>query len=164
MTEEYKRKAFRCDRDGIHKLTEQLEKDAKKKGNYIIFNTRKNDEYSHIDITATAYTYTGECIAKYAIEFKERPDTAHTDCSDWMVEDDKEMYLKEAETEGYIPLFAYLWKDNYYALWNINKWDKSKPRKVYKKRHTMGNYNECKDAYYNCFVTLNSAVKQGYLN
>ena len=33
-----------------------------------------------------------------------------------------------------------------------------------KKRHTMGNYNERKKVYMNSFVTLSSAIKQGYLN
>lgn len=164
MTEEYKSKGFRCDREGIHRLIEQLEQDAKKKGNYIIFNTKEDDEYAPVDIAITAYTLQGECIAKYAIEFKERPDTSHTQCTDWIVEDKKEKALIEAEKEGYIPLYAYLWSDSYYALWDINKWDKSEPRLVYKKRHTMGNYNESKQAHYNCFVTLKSAVKQGYLS
>ena len=72
--------------------------------------------------------------------------------------------LKEAEKQGYTPLYSYLWSDNYYALWNINSWDKSEPRPISKKRHTMGNYNESKKVYMNSFVTLSSAIKQGYLN
>lgn len=164
MTADYIKAGFECDKPGKVKLVKQLQVEAAKKGNYLKIDLQENDDTAHIDIYITAYTKEGREIATYAIEFKERPDTAHTDCFDWMVEDGKEYWLKQAEKQGYIPLYSYLWSDNYYALWNINTWDKSAPRPISKKRHTMGNYNENKKVYMNSFVTLSSAIKQGYLN
>lgn len=164
MTADYIKAGFQCDKPGKVRLVRQLQADAARKGNYLKIDLQENDDTAHIDIFITAYTKEGREIATYAIEFKERPDTAHTDCFDWVVEDRKEYWLKQAEKQGYTPLYSYLWSDDYYALWNINTWDKSEPRPISKKRHTMGNYNESKKEYMNSFVTLSSAIKQGYLN
>lgn len=164
MTEEYKRAGFECDRPGKERLVKQLQEDAQRKGNYLRVDLQEDNDTAHIDIYLTAYTKEGREIATYAIEFKERPDTAHTDCKDWIVESGKEYWLRQAEKKGYTPLYAYLWGDNYYAIWNINTWDKSAPRTILKKKHTMGNYNEDKTEYQISFVTTASAIKKGYLN
>ena len=164
MTEAYRRAGFECDKEGKRRLANKLQEDANKKGNYLKIDLQEDEQYAGIDIYFTAYTTSGEEIARYAMEYKGRQDTAHTQCPDWIMEPDKIKKLQDAEKEGYVPLYSYTWSDNYYALWNINNWDYHKIGTFWVKPHTMGYNGEAKRQYDKYGVTLSSAIKQGYIN
>lgn len=164
MTEEYIKAGYNCDKPGIHRLCGTLGQEAEKKGNYLRFDIQEEDQFAGLDCYFTAYTRNGEEIARYAMEYKGRQDTAHTQCPDWFMEPGKISKLKKAEEEGYIPLYAYSWSDDYYALWNINAWDYHQIGTFNVKPHTMGYKGEGKRPYVKYGVTLSSALKQGYLN
>lgn len=164
MTQEYINAGFSCDKPGIHRLCRTLEQDATRKGNHIKFDIQEEDQFAGLDCYFTAYTKDGEEIARYAMEYKGRQDTAHTQCPDWIMEPGKVKKLQKAEEDGYVPLYSYTWSDDYYALWNINKWDWHKIGTFWVKPHTMGYNGEEKRQYDKYGVTLSSAIKQGYLS
>lgn len=166
MTEEYINAGFRCDKPGIRKLMYNLEEEAFENKQLLNIEIEEKDQYAGIDVHFTAYTWDGQVVAKYSMECKERPDTGHTDKPDWVIETKKVNDLRNDEKNGYIPRYAYIWKDGYYAIWDINTWDLSEPRPFYKKKHTMGERAkyEKKTLHYNPFVTISSSIKQGYLN
>ena len=164
MTAEYIAAGFKCDKPGIRKLMYKLECEAFENKQLLNIEIQESDEYEGLDIYFTAYTWDGKAIAKYVIECKERPDTAHTVCDYWFMEVKKVGKLKNAEKLGYVPLYAYIWGDNYYAIWDINNWDFHKLGEYNVKPHTMGYEWESKKTFIKYGASLNTAIEQGYLS
>lgn len=164
MTQEYIEAGFTCDKPGIRRLMYKLEEEAFQNKQLLNVEIQEKDTYAGLDIYYTSYTWDGKVIAKYVIECKERPDTGHTDCNDWFMEPGKVKKLKKAEALGYIPRYAYIWGDNYYAIWDINNWDYHKLGDFQVKPHTMGYEWETKKAYTKYGASISTAIEQGYLN
>ena len=165
MTREYIDRGFCCDWDGKHKAVNAFGEIYHKKGYLLYVDLQDKDPFAPIDFYLTAVSESNVENQRYAaVEFKERPDTAHTDCPDWIVELRKVKKLQEAAEKGYTPLYCYLWGDGYMAVWNINTWDIHKIGNLKVKPHTMGYEGEPKRLFEKWGVTLSSAVWQGYIS
>lgn len=165
MTEEYKKKGFKCDWDGKHKLTHFISNLCNERDKDLYVDYQNNNIYAPIDLYYT--TVTRSDIEKqkfFAIELKERPDSSHTQVAEWIIELHKVKALKDAVKKGYNAYYAYLWGDGYFALWDINKWDLHKIGNFMIKPHTMNSEGEPKKLFEKWGVTLNTAIMQGYLN
>lgn len=163
MTKEYIEAGFDCDRPAKLLVENTLTDLYRNRGLDLVVDRQENNSQAPIDLFLTAITKLGEYRSKAAIELKERPDTSHTQCEDWIVEPGKIRKLKAVERQGYKPLYCYLWSDGYMALWDINNWDYHFIGTFNIKPHTMGYAGEEKKTYDKYGVTLKSAIWQGYV-
>lgn len=164
MTEEYKSKGFCCDQDAKHRFIHCMGSLYHSKGKDLYVDLQDKNPFAYIDLYLTAVSQSNVDEQSFAaVELKERPDTAHTQCEDWIVELPKIKKLQEAAEKGYTPLYCYIWGDSYMAIWDIRHWDLHKIGNFNIKPHTMQYEGEPKKLFEKWGVTLKTAVWQGYI-
>ncbi len=151
---------FRCDRKSKYIIGKRIEDIYQKSNLNVVIDYQEDNDKAGIDLYLTAYTADNKEVQKLAVEIKERPTTAHTQCTDWILEEKKLNKLKDAEKEGYKGIFAYLWSDNYYALWVID--DIHTTKGTLNVAKTTQGYNNTKYNMTKTFATLDQAKYQGY--
>lgn len=121
------------------------------------------NDYAPVDIVFTAYTDTQS--AKYAIEIKERKGYEHTYTNDWMIEQKKYNTLKQYQNYGYRVTYLNIFKDGYYAMWDIDTITSAHTSTTMSiKPHTQSSYNEIPVKQERLMIDINKAFKKGYIN
>ena len=121
------------------------------------------NDYAPVDILYTAYTQTKS--AEYAIEIKHRMGYSHTDYDSWMIEEEKYNTLLKYKKYGYRVFYLNIFKDGYYAMWDLNTITSYSTESVFSIRpHTQAEYEEKPVEKKRILIPLNKAFKQGYID
>lgn len=142
---------FRCDANDKKRVAELLKYKMESESNYIFEYEIPLNQFSEVDILATAFTQTYDVKMMYAIECKER-DFNSTTFNDAMIEEDKlATLLQYSEQPFYRSYYTNTWKDGIITAQRITKETPTSHRETprpKKTKSTTDTENKTEDAYY----------------
>lgn len=154
---------FKCDKKAKEVVKDLINNEWFSACTVVFDEENEMNDYAPVDFLFTAYTNTQS--APYAIELKYRMGYNHNDYDSWMIEPEKCNTLKQYQNCGYRTEYINIFKDGYYAMWNIDTITSASTESVFSiKPHTQAEYEEKPVEKKRILIPLNKAFKQGYIN